>query len=54
MAEVAGRIGPELITVCLGFDERVLRMGFGVLAAVLNGFSACSESQETSRNRTDQ
>ena len=34
MAEVAGRIGPELITVCLDFDERVMRMGFGDLAAV--------------------
>jgi hypothetical protein len=34
MAEVAERIGPELITVCLDFDERVMRMGFGDLAAV--------------------
>lgn len=34
MAEVAARIGPELITVCLDFDERVMRMGFGDLAAV--------------------
>jgi hypothetical protein len=34
MAEVARRIGPELITVCLDFDERVLRMGFGELVAV--------------------
>jgi hypothetical protein len=34
MAEVAKRIGPELITVCLDFDERVMRMGFGDLAAV--------------------
>lgn len=32
--EVAGRIGRELITVCLDFDERVMRMGFGDLAAV--------------------
>lgn len=35
MEEVASRIGPELITVCLDFDERVLRMGFGDLAAVM-------------------
>lgn len=35
MKEVASRIGPELITVCLDFDERVLRMGFGDLAAVM-------------------
>ncbi|MBM4073505.1 MAG: hypothetical protein FJ271_31970 [Planctomycetes bacterium] len=34
MAELAKRIGPELITVCLDFDERVMRMGFGDLAAV--------------------
>ncbi len=34
MVEVAGKFGPECITVCLDFDERVLRMGFGDLAAV--------------------
>lgn len=34
LAEVAGRIGPELITVCLDFDERVMRMGFGDLGAI--------------------
>ena len=34
MAEVAARIGPKLISVCLDFDERVMRMGFGDLAAV--------------------
>jgi hypothetical protein len=34
MAEVAPRIGPEFITVCLDFDEGTLRMGFGDLAAV--------------------
>lgn len=34
MAGAAGRIGPELITVCLDFDEHVLRMGFGELEAV--------------------
>ena len=34
LAAVAHRIGPELITVCIDFDERVLRMGFGDLAAV--------------------
>lgn len=34
LAEVAARLGPELITICLDFDERVLRMGFGDLAAV--------------------
>jgi hypothetical protein len=33
MAEAAKRIGPELITICLDFDERVFRMGFGDLAA---------------------
>ena len=34
MAVLAKRIGPELIIVCLDFDERVIRMGFGDLAAV--------------------
>ncbi len=34
MVEVAGKFGPECITVCLDFDERVIRMGFGDLAAV--------------------
>ena len=34
MAALANRIGPELITVCIDFDERVLRMGFGDLSAV--------------------
>lgn len=34
IAKAAHRLGPELITVCLDFDEHVLRMGFGELAAV--------------------
>ena len=34
LATLAGRIGPEPITVCLDFDERVMRMGFGTLDAV--------------------
>jgi len=34
MAELSHQIGPELITVCLDFDEHVMRMGFGDLAAV--------------------
>lgn len=34
IAEVAQRIGPESITVCLDFDERVLRMGFGDIESV--------------------
>lgn len=34
MAAVATSIGSELITVCLDFDERVMRMGFGNLSAV--------------------
>ena len=33
MADVAKRIGPELVTVCVDFDERVMRMGFGDLGA---------------------
>lgn len=34
MAEVSGRIGPELVTVSLDFDERIMRMGYGDIAAV--------------------
>lgn len=34
MLECAGRLGPELITVCLDFDERVMRMGYGDFTAV--------------------
>ena len=34
VAETARRIGPELVTVCLDFDEHVLRMGFGDVASV--------------------
>lgn len=34
MLEVASKFGPECITVCIDFDERVIRMGFGDLAAV--------------------
>jgi hypothetical protein len=34
MEEVAKRIGPELIVVSLDFDERVMRMGYGDIAAV--------------------
>lgn len=34
MAEIAGSIGPELLTVSLDFDERVMRMGYGDMEAV--------------------
>ena len=34
MAKVADKLGPEMITVCLDFDERVMRMGYGSLEAV--------------------
>lgn len=34
LARLAKHLGPELITVILDFDERVMRMGFGDLAAV--------------------
>ena len=34
LAALAPKIGPEMITVCLDFDERVMRMGFGTLDAV--------------------
>lgn len=31
---VASHLGPEVITVCLDFDERVMRMGYGSIDAV--------------------
>jgi hypothetical protein len=34
IADVARRNGPELLTICIDFDERVLRMGFGDLEAI--------------------
>jgi hypothetical protein len=34
MAKVAARIGVEMVTVALDFDERVMRMGFGDMEAV--------------------
>lgn len=34
IVDVGKRIGPECINVCLDFDERVMRMGFGDLASV--------------------
>ncbi len=34
MLEVVSRLGPEMLTVCMGFDERVMRMGYGEIGAV--------------------
>ncbi|MFZ1643836.1 MAG: hypothetical protein WAV07_20890 [Candidatus Contendobacter sp.] len=34
MAEASARIGVEMVTVALDFDERVMRMGFGDMEAV--------------------
>ena len=34
MVEVGGRLGPEMLTVCLDFDEHVMRMGYGEIGAV--------------------
>jgi hypothetical protein len=34
MAEVASRLDVEMVTVALDFDERVMRMGYGDIAAV--------------------
>jgi hypothetical protein len=34
MAETSGHLGPEMLTVCLDFDERLMRMGYGDIAAV--------------------
>jgi len=35
MADLARRIDPMLINVCIDFDERVMRMGFGDLSGVI-------------------
>ena len=34
MVETANRVGPEMLTVCLDFDDRVMRMGYGEIGAV--------------------
>lgn len=34
MVEMGGRLGPEMLSVCLDFDERVMRMGYGDMEAV--------------------
>ena len=34
MVEAATRLGKEMLTVCVDFDERVMRMGYGELEAV--------------------
>ncbi len=34
MVETSIRLGPEMLSVCLDFDERVMRMGYGELDAV--------------------
>ena len=34
MVDVATRLGPEILTVCVDFDEHVMRMGYGELEAV--------------------
>ena len=34
MVKAAERLGPEMLTVCVDFDERVMRMGYGVIDAV--------------------
>jgi ribosomal protein S15P/S13E len=34
MVETANRLGVEMMTVCLDFDERVMRMGYGEIGAV--------------------
>ena len=34
MAEAAQRLGPEMMTVCIDFDECVMRMGYGDIEAM--------------------
>ena len=34
MLDTGIRLGPEMLTVCLDFDERMMRMGYGDIEAV--------------------
>jgi hypothetical protein len=52
MAALAQRIGSKLIAVCIDFDERVLRMGFGDLSAVKTLRDAGIEVRSASGLRT--
>lgn len=52
MAEVAGQMGPEVVTVCLDFDECVMRMGYGDLGAVTLLRDACIEIRSVPGLRT--
>jgi hypothetical protein len=45
MAEVADRLGVEMVTVALDFDERVMRMGFGDMETVKT-LRAAGETEE--------
>ena len=52
LAALAQSIGPQKITVCLDFDERVMRMGFGTLDAVQTLRGARIEVRSTPGLRT--
>ena len=52
LAALAERISPQQITVCLDFDERVMRMGFGTLDAVQTLRSVGIEFRSTPGLRT--
>lgn len=52
MVETAGRLGKEMLTVSLDFDDRVMRMGYGDIGAVtllLDAGQAFSGSQSDCR-----
>jgi hypothetical protein len=52
LAALSRAFGPELITVCLDFDERVIRMDFGTLDAVKTLREAGIEVRSTPGLRT--
>ena len=52
MAETSGRLGSEMLTVCLDFDERVMRMGYGEIGAVQLLRDAGIDVRSTSGLRT--
>lgn len=52
LAALSRRIGPTKIAVCLDFDQRVMRMGFGTIKAVETLREAGIEVRSTPGLRT--
>ena len=52
MLKVESRLGAEMITVCIDFDERVMRMGYGSIEAVALLRNAGIEVRSATGHRT--